>query len=403
MPTAQEYNTYVSPVGRSMAFKQAKESLATQQQNREFDAELQPYRMHDARINQATHQQKLDLMNDRLQNTNLSREIMTVAPLEGGARYRAITELASKSETPQFWGRALHESREAQDQMFNGLLNHSYQMGYLKPPEQPNTVNWQTQQVTGPDGQPAFVQINPQTGETRPVQGDYMPPPKSGESIYVNPETGTVEITRGVGAGKGGNNSRSTQGKIEQKLMTFREQLQMLDQLDANFDPNALTYKGKLSNAFMAVKEKAGMQLSPEEQEKQASIIRFTQGIEQLFNAYRKEITGAAASVQELDRLKASMINKDLGPTQFKAAYDQFRNQIQQGMTLYSNMLENGVSPETAARAVDEQFKASKPEESAMDLNTGTGEALPKLDQLSVEDLDKLTPEQLRALKEANR
>jgi len=234
--------------------------------------------------------------------------------------------------------------------------------GLIQMPGQSKAVSWQTQQVTGPDGRPALIQVNPQTGETRPIEG-YMPPPRSGEVIETTPDGG-VTITRGVGATSGSGMSRSTRGKIEQKLVTFREQTQMLDQIDADFDPDALTYLGKLSNAFTAVKEKAGIELSEEESARQQSIIRFTNGIEQLFNAYRKEITGAAASVQELDRLKASMINKDLSPTQFKAAYDQFANQIRQGMALYSSMLENGISPETAGKAVDEQFKANKPEQS---------------------------------------
>lgn len=47
--------------------------------------------------------------------------------------------------------------------------------------------------------------------------------------------------------------------------------------------------------------------------------------VEGLFNQYRKDITGAAAAVQELERLKAAYINKDMGPDDFEAAFSELR------------------------------------------------------------------------------
>ncbi len=50
----------------------------------------------------------------------------------------------------------------------------------------------------------------------------------------------------------------------------------------------------------------------------------FRRNVKQLFNDYKVEITGAAASDKEMSGLRDSILNEELGATAFKAAYDQF-------------------------------------------------------------------------------
>ncbi len=115
-----------------------------------------------------------------------------------------------------------------------------------------------------------------------------------------------------------------------------------LDENGRMTDPSLLTYKGQAEDFFIRQGEKLGIE--PSEAQRQAVFKRtqFVTGVEQLFNAYRKEITGAAAAVQELDRLKKSFINMDMSPTQFEAAYAQYTEELQRSMRVRRKLLREG-------------------------------------------------------------
>ena len=185
---------------------------------------------------------------------------------------------------------------------------------------------------------------------------------KTGQKISVDKD-GNVTISEEA-IGGASDLSSTTKSNIQKGLIELKDQKVKLEQVRSDFDPRALTYKGKILNGFNTIKEKLGGELDPEEMERLASGTKFINGVEQAFNTYRKYITGAAASVQELDRLKKSMINGNLSETQFNAAFDQFYNQVNTGISLYEELLSIGISPAVAQKAVDDSFK-SGPNENA--------------------------------------
>ena len=84
-----------------------------------------------------------------------------------------------------------------------------------------------------------------------------------------------------------------------------------------------------------------------------SSFTKFKQNINQIFNAYRKSITGAAASEREMSDLKRSMFNEDQSPVQFEAAFDEFRSELNRSQRLRRKLLREGV---TDIKAFDDAF-----------------------------------------------
>jgi len=140
-------------------------------------------------------------------------------------------------------------------------------------------------------------------------------------------------------------NARDAQKNIIGGMKTVT----MLEAVSRSYDPEFLTFYGQGKQMLTRLKEKAGAKLSPEERDSLGKYSRFRQNVEQHFNQYRKEITGAAAAVQELDRLKKSMFNTDNSPTEFESMFNEYQGQSKRGVRIYQHVLRRGVpigSPE---------------------------------------------------------
>jgi hypothetical protein len=196
------------------------------------------------------------------------------------------------------------------------------------PAEDIGDTSWQTKEVIM-DGKPSLIQIHPKTGEIRRLEG-VSPPAKSGERLTVGSD-GQVVHERGVGLTSG------AQTDIQKKLTGIDLAISNIKEIKETFDP------------------------------KEESITTMRTNVEQAFNTYRKEITGAAASVKELDRLKKSMFNMDMSPTEFTAAISQFENLMVRSRDLYNNLLSQGVSPGDAGKEVDSNLDKWKTDVTADD------------------------------------
>lgn len=147
----------------------------------------------------------------------------------------------------------------------------------------------------------------------------------------------------------------------QKSLQNAEQQVKNVERLRTSFDREFLTRRGKIK-AFLA-REAARSEGLPGIGAAARSIAdaagadnkflegftRFTQQIEQVFNAYRKEITGAAAAVAELDRLKKAVLNADNSPPEFEAALNLFEETLQEGIQIKRELLRKGIrvgSPE---------------------------------------------------------
>lgn len=241
-------------------------------------------------------------------------------------------------------------SSEGQYQSFK---ENAEQMGFSKPGVLPDKYDDTTKDllktiaagaaqkyrtIAGPSG--SILQEDPTTGKLTSVLGRA----KKGTSIVL--PDGTIVDIEG-GAGEGQPLTQKSLNRAQDDIISTQSNLVDLDNIAKNYSDEYLTYKGQFGAAATKYKEKLGIETSEDERRFLANRTKFTQGVEQFFNKYRKEITGAAASVQELEMLKKSMLNADASPTEFRAAYDKFRDVANAQLELKNSLLQQGIKPGT--------------------------------------------------------
>ena len=160
--------------------------------------------------------------------------------------------------------------------------------------------------------------------------------------------------------------SPKVQGTLQQNLVDMAEQQSRLDQAVENFDSSFLTFAGQAGVKTVRFLEKAsldgvakalGVDLGGAK-ETVAQYRKFTESVETVFNLFRKKITGAQASVQELDRLKGSILNKDLSPSEFKGSLERLQEALTSATDLYKSMLSEGIdlSSKEGLKEFDRRF-----------------------------------------------
>jgi len=149
--------------------------------------------------------------------------------------------------------------------------------------------------------------------------------------------------------------TKAQRSAIQGKLMSTKDQLKTLDKIGSEFNDSYFTYEGAAWSKIGAFFDKLGVS-------KNNPIVggtidynagRVTQvaQIDMLFNQYRKEITGAAAAVAELEALKKAYLNADRGPEATKAmistlkdigrrGYEELKSQLSDGLDLNSTSID---------------------------------------------------------------
>lgn len=174
--------------------------------------------------------------------------------------------------------------------------------------------------------------------------------PASGMRIEQGPD-GKLIITQGAGVQNQvpeGNQSlqKPVHKDIQQKIIKTDAMFADAAAIATDYASSKLTYWGKAKGAALAVADKAAIPIGKEYEEYLRSRKRLVAGTEQLFNAYRKEITGAAASNQEIERLRKAFLNEDLSPAQFQGMYNQYITALMRGRRIARTLLEKGLRVE---------------------------------------------------------
>lgn len=159
-----------------------------------------------------------------------------------------------------------------------------------------------------------------------------------------------------VQIGGSGELQRSTTTGLQKGYISDVDLLGRMDDIAGMYNPDFLTYQGAGEAFFTNIADKANLSPSEAKKEFLRKRTRFQNSIEQLFNAYRKEITGAAAAVQELESLKKSFINMDMGPTQFEAAFDYYQEELKRAGRLKLRLLREGITGKEFGEAMDSLF-----------------------------------------------
>lgn len=136
------------------------------------------------------------------------------------------------------------------------------------------------------------------------------------------------------------NLSRSVKTGVQKDLIGNMETQSDLKAIEENFSPDLLTYQNKLYSSINNILDKSGL---PSDTENIKKRVTFENNVDQFFNAYRKEITGAAAAEKELQRLEQSILNKNMSPAQFTAALKQIKEKNNRMIRIKRLLLRRGI------------------------------------------------------------
>jgi len=158
-----------------------------------------------------------------------------------------------------------------------------------------------------------LAMIDPYTGKITGRIGGVKPP--SGFGVEIGPD-GTVRFTQGAGAGL----EKGTKKDIEGDIVTLSNQISMLDQASATYDPTLLTYGAELENLFGTTLAKINPDaLSADQKERLGRRTQFIRGIQQTFSTLLNELSGAAVSNFELGNARKYSVNPNDDPISFEA------------------------------------------------------------------------------------
>lgn len=206
------------------------------------------------------------------------------------------------------------------------------------------------------------------TGQFAPVPG-IAGKTQTQKSIKVTSDGG-VEITEGPVGQQRIVPPRPVQNEAGKALLAAETSIDKMDRIFETYKPEFLTYAGR-GKAFLGIEAEKleGIPLIGETVGDIAKSLgadsefvkqreEFRQQVEQEFNEYRRLITGAAASVQELDALRKSMFNSDMSPSQFQAAAEQYRSERQRIARISRRVLRDGfeMGEKSFGKEVDKYF-----------------------------------------------
>lgn len=185
---------------------------------------------------------------------------------------------------------------------------------------------------------------------------------------FITPDVYRAKV---ASIGKGGVNiytgkiplAKKTISDAQKGIVSGRIERIGLGDIRKNFDPSFLTFGGKAANIASGLIDKTGFgaelpesgPLSKTTLKKQT---KFKQSVQQTFNRYRKEITGAAAAVQELASLQKALFNLDQSPIEFEAALDNYEAAANRIDELRIELLQEGIDPATpeGGKMLDDAF-----------------------------------------------
>jgi len=154
--------------------------------------------------------------------------------------------------------------------------------------------------------------------------------------------------------------NNAVKSKVQEKVLNEEALQRRFGQIEKDFNPDYFRYGNKMdtgvSNVADMLKDtklggianKAATAFTGMSPEKRDAFVTkrttFMNDVNQVFNQYRKEITGAAAAMQELDRLQASFLSGEMAPSEFRGALDLVKSKGMQEIEQNKLVLREGVN-----------------------------------------------------------
>lgn len=166
------------------------------------------------------------------------------------------------------------------------------------------------------EGAEGFVNVSPYTGQAQPVT-TAGGQPVMGKAL---PPGGImVDLPGGGRIAYGGANQKSTQGKLEAAIIRASDGLQRLRQIEATYAPEFLTRWSKAKMLAWEEAERWGYPLDQQTRQDMARFTYFKTDTMHNLSLTLNELSGAAISPHEYERLKQSAPQMGDSPTVFLA------------------------------------------------------------------------------------
>jgi hypothetical protein len=208
----------------------------------------------------------------------------------------------------------------------------------------------------------------------------------------------------------------STQGQTEQEIMDLRSLKSRLQGIKSSWNPDMLTYGGKLKG--MALSQLAKMdpdRLTQEQKDYLVERATMMRRVRENLNLYIQEITGAQMSQEEAKRLRGALPDAGDGlfdgddPISFAADLQDVIDQTEASLRRYEDLRERGLLPRDGrvTEELTKEYNLRNPRyyETQDDLSTMSKEEVRnEFDRLYEKaQNEKLTPEEYSRFKRARK
>lgn len=215
-----------------------------------------------------------------------------------------------------------------------------------EPPKWRMTPDGRMEPVPGGPYDPAYLKTK--------AQAEYIQRPTSrGPSMSFYDHEGNLIAAVGDNLPPGAI-TQATKSKAQGNIMAFDDGLARLRSINDSFKPEYQTLGGKWTALVSSAKEKAGIPLDPEDQAYLRDFSAYKRNAVEAANLTIKDITGAAMSKDEAERLMEGMpvagtglLDGD-GPTKFKSKLDAMYKSISAARARYAYTLSKGIPLEKA-------------------------------------------------------
>ena len=181
--------------------------------------------------------------------------------------------------------------------------------------------------------------------------GDFIAPGPSGTRMTIG-ENGEIEFVSGPGAGDMGSGqplTRSTISKQQDQIVTIDDALYRLNRIEETIDSSAFQYPTQASDWFARQGSKLGLtQLSPEEARGMSDRAVFRRTVFDNINRTIKDITGAAMTQAEAERIIPTQPNLDMTEPEFRSVLEDARSALEDGRDRRLYLLRRGAITEDA-------------------------------------------------------
>lgn len=153
---------------------------------------------------------------------------------------------------------------------------------------------------------------------------------------------------------------------VQKNLMNNEKALNTFKSIEKDYDPAYFTYANQAgAKASKEAEKTSGIPLVSQGTEFLANTLTgmdkedrskflakragYMNKVDQMFNTYKKEITGAAAGEKEIEQLRASFLNGNMAPSEFKGSLEEVVAKYKSESNQYKDALGKGiqVSPQS--------------------------------------------------------